>query len=347
MFVHHVNKMNSTAEQVRNVLGFLIAFMRWMKSPSGYIEGPIIRNLFEFGFRMVEGDWSNVKVAAVYCDRPDNKFMVNASWNELVNNLTIIASLSKLGCDFPQTIFGSYKFCGINIGQKDLDESPEAELVWSCGNRYIIVNFVAWREKTFADFDVNAICFTNEGFQMKNSGSSSFLDALEGILHREAAYVKRADLLQSNSFPVDKCVSRAVKQKWLHQIYDLISNKWLKIKQAGYNIVGKQADMFIERVEECFLTGRKPNYPCVNLQCGHSISIMAYKGIIAANNDDTESIKCPMCRADLLIKFCDTKKTRMQISLPDLPKTTPAELPYKRGTTISKNLVSMDALEAL
>ena len=30
---------------------------------------------------------------------------------------------------------------------------------------------------------------------------------------------------------------------------------------------------------------------------------MAYKGIINNENDDTESIRCPMCRKDLKIKF--------------------------------------------
>ena len=341
-----VRAKNESAEKIRSVVSFLIAFTRWMKSPSAYIEGPLVRNFFEAMLGSTEVDFDAVRLTAVYCDRPENKFMVNASWNDLVNSLTIIASLTKLSSDFPGATFAGYKFAGINVQQKELDESPEAELVWFCGNRWVVVNFVAWRDKSFVDFDVNGICFSNEGFHMKNSGAVGFTDALEGIMAREASYVKRVDILQNNTFPTEKAVNRTTKQKWLGQIYDLISNKWLKIKQAGYTIVGKQPDMFIEKEEDCPITGRKPNYPCVNLQCGHSLSIMGYKGIIAANNEHTESVKCPMCRADLLIKFCDVKKSRVGWNIPDLPSTV-AENSYKRGTIISRSLVSPDALEGL
>ncbi len=347
ILLQKINCHQSGVQSTKLALSFIIAFQRWMRSPTSFIEGPLIRNFFETLCGESHIDTATIRLTAVYCDRPENKFMVNASWNDLVNSLTIIASLTKLSIDFPGSNFGGWQFQGINVQHKEMDESPEAELVFNHGpNSWIVVQFLAWRDKSFVDFDVNGLCFCNEGFVMKNTGGFTACDALEGIINREASYVKRADILQNSSFPTEKSVSRNTKQKYLSAIYDLISNKWLKIKQAGYKIVGKQPDMYIEKEEECFVTGRKPNYPCVRLQCGHSLSIMAYKGIISSNNEYTESVKCPMCRADLLIKFSEIPKTKISLNIPEIPNTFDG-MGHKRGTTISSTLLSSDALDGL
>ena len=67
--------------------------------------------------------------------------------------------------------------------------------------------------------------------------------------------------------------------------------------------------IYIENKEECPLTSCSPPYPTVILECNHSVSLMGYNGIIEKSIcDDTESIRCPFCRADLKLKLVDKKQ---------------------------------------
>ena len=325
--------------KIRSLTEFLIAFHRWMKSDTGFIEGVVVRNFFEILLGSVtKVDLDFVRLTAVYCDKPENRHLVSSSWSDLVNYLLVIAAVSKVAA-VDQPTFGGWRFSGITTTPREPDDSPASELIFTSSARTIVVTFLAWKDRCYNDFDVNCICFTGSGFGLKNHGSVGFGDVLEGIIHREASYVKRADVLQTNAFGTDKV---GVKQKNFMAIYELISNKWLKIRQAGYSIVGNQPQMYIETEEECIITGCKPNFPCIKFSCGHDLSLMAYKGIVY----NGENPRCPMCRENLTINFTTVEKTRAKVDLPDLPSLA-AENFVKRGFSISRDLCSSSALESL
>ena len=66
----------------------------------------------------------------------------------------------------------------------------------------------------------------------------------------------------------------------------------------------------------CQITGLPLVERFIELECNHKISIMAYKGFIVNQIDESsESIRCPYCRKDLKLKFNDANFAWAKIPL--------------------------------
>jgi hypothetical protein len=167
----------------------------------------------------------------------------------------------------------------------------------------IRVNIYAWRPPTVPEFSINVFYMNNTGIFKNNFSSISFTDYISNIINNEAVYIQDLNDIQNLAFPNDYCVPREVKKTFLNKIYKSISYPYLKMLENDFEIKGVIPHISIEKIEDCLITGVNPPYLKLNLECKHSISLMAYKGIINSDDDDTESIRCPMCRRDLKINF--------------------------------------------
>lgn len=173
----------------------------------------------------------------------------------------------------------------------------------------------AWSFKNYMDFSVNAIKFDHNGFSsLCNTNTNvinecQFVDVLDHIQHSHVKYVRKPETHQNDAFPTNSSLNRKLKTFHLNQLYELISERLINVMESGYNLIGRQPIMKVEVNDDCAITGCKAPYPCVQLQCNHFISIMAYKGLISLSGANNERLSCPLCRNVLFIKFQYVKES--------------------------------------
>ena len=196
---------------------------------------------------------------------------------------------------------------------------PSCNIVFCDSVMTYDITFFGWYKKQKQPiFDVDTLCWTSSGIQVldqsKDSSSinlsreQTFFSLANNILNKTARFVDDVEQLQYKAFPT-KSVPLIYKQKCLQTLYNIISTPYLHIQEEGFEVIGKKPSILFEISEDCPITGAKPVYPCFVLQCNHAISFMAYRGLIHATQEDTESLRCPFCRADLKIRFLDEVKS--------------------------------------
>merc|ERR1711916_20160 len=79
-----------------------------------------------------------------------------------------------------------------------------------------------------------------------------------------------------------------------------------RLLDEGYTYVdighGRMLKFNIERNEPCPITAQEPPYINMYLDCGHTLSLMAFKSIVVKGaNSSTESIRCPYDNKNSLI----------------------------------------------
>ena len=140
----------------------------------------------------------------------------------------------------------------------------------------------------------NLSCFQNH----------ELVNTLIEISNRSFHIIPNIEYIQNLAFPA---VAIPAQQKlvFLNQLYQAISLYYIKLIDSGYQPNGFIPDMVTEFKNDCDITGSKPPYPLLTLQCNHKISLMAYKGLLinSTSLDSTEAIRCPYCRQDLKIKI--------------------------------------------
>jgi hypothetical protein len=167
---------------------------------------------------------------------------------------------------------------------------------------------------------------SNEMMTLSSSGITSlhpklsFLSCLEQLYFKEHYFLTNPSDIQDAAFPIRRSLPYEVKRKHLNEMYQLISGKMLQQLQDGYRLVGTLPCWRMEYTNECPITTAPPPYHVFELKCGHSISMVAYRGIIATPNDFSESLRCPYCRKNLEINFMnlpvsrpETKTVRLQL----------------------------------
>jgi hypothetical protein len=334
---------------------FCISFLQTLGHYSS-VYGSIIRKCFETLFHLQNfesnntiGDTlqSDINILFNFQNNPD-KIKVASDFYDLLHilDLTLITSeKNNSGIDPPT--FSDYKLKNINklnFITSTKECIPRAKLYFIKGNDSICVDIICWRFKEIVDFSVNNFMLTNNGLQPFLE--YSFLNYLENIYFQEAKYLFRPDLLQNLAFPTQTCLSRSEKSIHLSKMYNLISNRLLKLLPSDYKII-KHNPIHIEQNDECVITGCKAPYPYVYLECGHKLSIMAYKGILFQTNDtDTQSLRCPLCRHDLKIKFDNSLHGHTtKYTIQDITKLQ-KELNIQQNLTDSK-FISREAIEHL
>jgi hypothetical protein len=291
---------------------FCVSFLQTTGSYS-CVYGSMVRKCFEMVLQLQNfesnnsiGDvlQSDINILFNYQNNPD-KIKIASEFYDLLHvlDLTLLTS-EKNNTNIDVPTFSSYKLKNINklnFITSTKECIPRAKLYFIKGNDSICVDILCWRFKEIVDFSVNNFMLTNNGLQPFLE--YSFLNYLENIYFQEAKYLFRPDLLQNLAFPTQTCLTRNEKSFHLVKMYNLISNRLLKLLPSDYKII-KHNPIHIEHIEECEITGCKAPYPYIYLECGHKLSIMAYKGILFQTNDtDTQSLRCPLCRHDLKIKF--------------------------------------------
>ena len=207
-------------------------------------------------------------------------------------------------------IFSDYSLKKIEhflINNQGSETIPKVRLHFKSQYDYCCVNVLAWKIKHYNDFSINTICLTSNGFGAMPTRelplSNRFLNILQDISFQKVRFIQNLKDLQNMAFPkfgesllrIDKCI-------YLRKIYDIICNRYLNIHMSDYIL--PNSFISFEQNEECCITGCKPPYPKIKLICSHSISLMAYKGLICNTDDrDSQAIRCPFCRHDLKIDF--------------------------------------------
>jgi hypothetical protein len=340
----------------KNRLVFCISFLQSVGQYS-CVYGSMIRKMFELIFHLQNVDSNNhvgdvlnsdINILFNYKNELD-KIEVSKQFYNLCQSLDISKAISekdnnKVDCP----TFGGYKLISINNTLTHITSSnetiPRAKLVFSKNTDTINVEMIGWKYKEIVDFSVNNFMLTNNGLQpLFDYG---FLNYLENINFLEARYLFRPDILQTLAFPNNKSIPRTEKCIHLSKMYELISNRLLKILTSDYKII-KHNPIYIETIEDCPITGCKAPYPVVTLSCNHKISIMAYKGILFQTNDtDTQSLRCPLCRNDLKIQFDNsilghTTKTMLTDLSTLIKQLNIQHMP------INNKFISLDAMEQL
>jgi hypothetical protein len=208
---------------------------------------------------------------------------------------------------------------------------PQIKLYFSNYNDNVCVNIFAWKCKEFYDFSANAIQLTHEGF-LSSFQNISIYDILEDISFKRIRFIHNLNVLQNHAFPENSYpIPISEKYIFLNKIYELISTRFLNISQSNYKLYNNF--LKTEYVEDCSITGGKPPYPLLKLQCQHFISIMAYKGIISKTDDnDSQCLRCPFCRKDLKIDFSELNNSVYQTLKVDIDNTIELS-----NTTIESN----------
>lgn len=197
------------------------------------------------------------------------------------------------------------------------------------------------------DFDSNSIILSKFGFNFIDrniESKTNFYDTLFRIRQKETCCLINLCDIQNKAFQGG--LTRNDKVIHLKQLAFFFANR-LKIMAYGYNSISSDSSIpcfSIERKEDCFITSCKPPYINIHLNCNHKISLMAYIGeLVSGNRENSEAIRCPLCRGDLKIKFEEKKVSRIPISSFDI-NIKEEKINYNEEENIfKKNILSDDS----
>jgi hypothetical protein len=334
------DKIVSRQERIRERYKFVIVFMKWL-GPDSILFGSFVRRVFELAFHldtldtnnwMAEPLMSNIDIA--FSEHNFSMQQVNTihSFYQKIESLRVSVEIDGWCLD---------KKVSVGLVENNI---PLMRLYFTREASTIVIDLYGWRPVNIIDFDLNGFKLSNSGlFSHYCNNNTDLFEWLEHIINKTVKITKPIEECQRQAFPSMGSVPRVEKSLFLESMYNTISIPLLKLLEAGYKLIGRHPLITIQREEDCSITGCKAPYPCVTLCCGHTISMMAYKGIITTPVPYTESVKCPMCRSDLIIAFVNTSEN-VRVFKPDtratkiVPKT-------QYATVISQ--VSRDAFENL
>ncbi len=243
-------------------------------------------------------------------------------------------------------IFNGYKLTGINnnsIYDNNSEPIPKAQLFFIKGTDNVRINMICWRYKEIVDFSVNNFIINSNGIQALFE--YNFLQYLENIYFQETKFIHRPDILQSHAFPPNNILNRHEKLYYLNKVYEL-TKRSLNLLPSDYKIAKLNPIHSIETKEDCSITGCSPPYPLVLLQCGHKLSLMAYKGILFKTSDiDTQAIRCPLCRQDLKLLFHMCPENTLKYKL--LPIHDLHKQIANNDIIVDNKFISKEAMESL
>ncbi len=188
-------------------------------------------------------------------------------------------------------------------------------------NQYIIIDLFAYPIKddseynTSGDIDVNTIYITRDGILSK----SDFLTSIHSIMNRRG--IMKINMKKIGEDLLHKTLTYEEKSRIYNQLVNFAGFR-TKILSVGYdNIISDNqiCDLSFENEKICEITKANPPYIVINLECSHSLSIMAFSGLVnIKSSTDTEFVSCPYCRNKLMPKFIDSKvSTSNVINIPD------------------------------
>ena len=292
---------------------FVFAWLRLLRpfSQTSCFVGGFIRQLFTFIFdtpRIQKSNWcANPLTTPLQCILQP---VEGDKGSAMQSFLQCISNIQNCRND-PTYNIASFSIEAIHHNQCkgafDLQECPVPNISILCksGQTKIELQLFAWIPRSVINLSTNSLRLGSDGISSFIFGME-FLQTTEHILEHEVTYLRNPDQIQMCAFPPNG-VSHDVKRRYLDQMVEILLAS-IEQMETDYTFCGRIPHMYIERKEECTITGCKAPYAVCKLQCGHSVSIMAYKGLTSIqSHESTESIKCPICRAPLLLQFCKRK----------------------------------------
>jgi hypothetical protein len=168
--------------------------------------------------------------------------------------------------------------------------------------------------KDNCDFDVNSLMINGYSISMLDSSNDNMLSIIMNIINKSARsmfdYKKHID-----DFHGIFDQKRKIMNKVLY--YITYRTKILELGYSqiySYNRFHKIPEIKIETTEVCPISGMPPPYLKIKLVCNHYISLMEFAGLINVEQDATQSVKCSLCRKDLIIDL--TFKSTPRIHTP-------------------------------
>jgi hypothetical protein len=302
-----------------------------MFSTKGIVGGSFIRQLFEISFSLSELFETNGYANCI--GRDIDIYIYQDDWdccenkkNNIINKIKDLNNFIKFHRYSPQIFppikFGEYELCDItdstiyevestdSIGKKKLIGIPHYLFVLKDSNNIqLTIDILAWIPKsdiyyTDADFDINKIQLMDDGIYCRN-----FDEILYHIMKKEASCLVNLELLHDS---LKQITLRTNKLPSLNQLIFFMTNR-IKIISTGYKFCSENTipEIYIEKKEICGITCVSPPYISLKLVCNHTLSIMAFVGLINEQSEYTESLRCPYCRSDLLLNFIINKPTNI------------------------------------
>jgi hypothetical protein len=336
------DKIISRQSRFKSRIEFVITFMRWLSPFSGVI-GSFVRRVFELAFHLESfkknnwiGETLSSNIDIVYCyshELPNiNKLNIVQCFYDRIDQLSSLIQ----------------DFAGWKFEKRERLDSvegviPTIRLYFNKEVDTIAVDIYAWKPKNLSNFSLTDFALSQKGIvaHSKDNYNTDFFSFLNNLINKQVSFVKSLEHEQDSAFP-EFPVAREKKIKHINNIYNVISIPLLKLLECGYSLIGRHPEIEIEKKDDCSITGCKAPYPTVNLVCNHTLSLMAYKGIINTDNIFTEAIKCPFCRSDLKLKFKYTKESNPQI----LTLSKMNILPPQQHLTVS-SFTSKEAFDCL
>lgn len=208
-------------------------------------------------------------------------------------------------------------------GKKYLLNIPHYNIIMKKGENIIKFDLLGYKVKNNKflwnnEYNVNSLLLNSDGiFIATRDSKNSFLNILNGIQTREVICNIDYESILSNFLTR----TRQEKIQIINQIIWFLTYR-IKILSLGYKKITsnyKFFDYYIEKDEQCDITGNEAPYIKIKLNCNHNISLMALAGIPNIRTSEwSESIKCPFCRSDIELKLIDIPPT--EIIIPKLPR---------------------------
>jgi hypothetical protein len=316
-------KYTSKSNLIIQRLVCCLSFLKFLDDKS-CIFGSFIRNFFEFTLNNSEiglahtntGDVTknNVRILLT-SDNPKNRQNVTIRFNEIINKLNYILDQNRQSPNCSKPSFVNYQYVGISDMTDLIDFNghiiPRKTLVMSNIFDTFNIEFIAWKPSLAYTLPLDLVAFNTRGFFVLTSLDTWFASELnlvsifEQIINKQVTITQPLIRLQDVAFPQDKSpVTRNTKVNYLMKMFNIIKSSYLPFMECSYTFSGAVPKIIIEKIEDCPITGCSAPYPVFILKCGHSISLMGYKGLICKGDTEfSEAIKCPMCRKDLTIAF--------------------------------------------
>lgn len=298
-----------------------VSFLKFVDERS-CVTGTFVRKIFEFIFNNNElcfdGDVGNVQNTPIRIlmtsDIPRDRQHHVIKFYDIINKLNYFIRDSSMSNNvFPKIM--NYDYVGMNDTSDLIDYNnyviPRKQLI--CKNAYdsFIIEFLAWRPSLAFIPSIDLLSFNRHGFFIMTSmdtfnSESKFVNMFsifEQIINKQAVFVQSLFKLQEMAYPQIP-VSRVSKVIYLMKLYNIVKEYYIPLIESNYSFCGHFPVIECEKIEDCPITGCSPPYLYFILECGHKISLMGYKGIVCKGDSEfSESIKCAMCRKDLIIKF--------------------------------------------
>lgn len=216
----------------------------------------------------------------------------------------------------PNITFGEFKIHSIvdktvtshsvvndNVRER-MKNIPHYCIILEHNSRYIKYDLLGYKiepqHSWTNEFDINSLSITHRGI----SSDENFYDSIMNIMNHSAeCTIDFKTMLE----PLQLSCVRKTKVKILNDII-FFSYMRTKILSVGYSVIYNEKHgnlaLTLEKKNECIITGLKPPYIQLELDCGHQCSLMALTGIVNIRASvDTESISCPLCRKKLIPKL--------------------------------------------